>query len=65
MHHDGTGGEGERMESGSGRERVSVRRLRGSQFRQQRVVCFTGAPLVRWDAVRVKASGHGLAWRVQ
>lgn len=35
----------------SGRERVWIRGLRGSQFRQQRVVCFTGAPLVRWDAV--------------
>lgn len=35
----------------SGRERVLIRGLRGSHFRQQRVVCFTGAPLVRRDAV--------------
>lgn len=48
-----------------GRRGVLIRRLRRSLCRQWCVVCFISAPLVLWDGVWVKASGHSLPWRVQ
>lgn len=46
-------------------EYILICRLRGSLCRRQWVVCFITAPLVLWDGVWLKASGHRLPWRVQ